>query len=801
MKFAFKPGRRLLLSLALTGFAWGANPAFAQSIGDLNSQIGALSSQVNSATSNPAEAAGVIEKLDNAESTFAKIASSPKSDRAELLSVYGRLEEMLNRMYTTYKQKKEDCIKQVEGGGDCDYSQSEQLSLQALYPLSWLRFQGAQLYQDQPSNAKKLLDSAIDGFTESTLVIVAPELVRENLLGRAYCERELGKYDKTEYDKAIADFKQIMQDGPNTKQYAAAQQGLSTTFAAMGNMSEAEKFSKVTAGSSAGAQMMHLTQLFKAEQAASDVAKKAEYHKEAVDFMRSKENDKNEWAVVQAAVAQSVRDPIGEFGSSSDPFEKHLLASVLYSEKKYPDAAKYYLEAAHSGKYPKDYKYAADIYYNQRRYDLVEQLANELAKQPGNPDAQWAAYMRFKLPLIQFDQGGQKNQQQQQQWVAAANDYLKSYPNGQDAYEPRFRLAEMAQRAKQYAPAAQLYSQVKGNAEYEYYAKVSQAECYYLQLVEAATAASDKTKAAAAPTVNRDQLRTDALAGLQEALKLEPTAERAAPGQVKAIRDLKGHAIYMLVSLMQHQPRIDSAQVAILLANFEKEYPGMKDRFNDVVEWRLKAEDQQGQYPQLDKDVTAVLARSAGDPNMNDFLKELGLDFWKSAQDKRAKGDQAGAAADVKMTALTYSFFQDQVRAGKMQAKNLTGTLSILGKAYIDMNDVDRAETIFNVVVKADPGSPDANAGLARIAQAKKDYKNSLELWTRVESVAAESDDNFYEAKYNLAAIELLQGNAQEACRRLAETRAQHPNLGTPEMKAQWDALQRKNCLAKPSAL
>ena len=80
------------------------------------------------------------------------------------------------------------------------------------------------------------------------------------------------------------------------------------------------------------------------------------------------------------------------------------------------------------------------------------------------------------------------------------------------------------------------------------------------------------------------------------------------------------------------------------------------------------------------------------------------------------------------------------VSEGKIPAKNLTGTLSILGQAYLAMDEVDKAQAIFSQVAAADAASPDANAGLARIAQEKKDYKDAIDLWSRVESVAAESD-------------------------------------------------------------
>lgn len=802
MKLPARAHRWLLISLAACAFSFISGQARAQNIESLNRELSALAPEVNAAVSNQAQAGQVIAKLDEAEAIFAKLAENPKNDRGALLASYGQLENMLNRMYTTYKQKKEDCVNQIQGGGQCDYTEAEQLSLQALYPLSWLRFQGAALYSTQGELAKKLLNQAIDGFTESTLVIFQPELIRENLLGRAYCERELGKFDKSEYDKAIADFKQIIGDGPNgNKQYSAAKQGLATTYAAMGKLDEAARLTGQLASGATGAQrqgmeMLRLTQLFKAEFASNNPAKRAEYHKEAVEFMRGKENDKTSWAIIQAAVAQNVRDPIAEFGSSSDPFEKWLLANVLYSKKQHGEAAKYFLEAARSGRYPKAYKFAADIYYVQHRYDMVQSIVNEMARRPGNPDAQWAGYMRFKLPLLQYDQGGRKNQQLEKQWVAAADDYLKAYPRGEFAYEPRFRMADREQRNGHYLEAAAMYGQVTGNAEYQFYAKYNAAESNYLALVEAAGKQKDGAKPAAS-SINRAQLRKAAVDGLLETIKAEPALERRLAGQRGLLRELRGRAIYMYLSLIQHEPKLDSAQIASLLENYESLYPTMKDRFTDVAEWRLQALDQLGRYNDLERDVRALVERAGKDGVSNDFIKVVGLDFWRAAATKKARGDKNGATADAKVTTIAYGYFEDQVQSGKAQAKNLTGTLSILGQAYIALGDVPQAEKIFNQVVKADPGSPDANAGLARIAQAKKDYKNAVELWTRVETVAAESDDLWYEAKYNIAVIYAAQGNVAGACNKLAVTRAEHPSLGTPEMKAQWDALQRKLCLGK----
>ena len=219
---------------------------------------------------------------------------------------------MLNRLYQAYQHKKDACIAQIDAGGNCDYDQPEQLALRALYPLSWLHYRGALLYSGDPSLARRLLNQAIDGFTSSTLVIFSPELIRENLLGRALCERELGKYDRQEYNHAITDFKRIMRDGPETRQYRPAQQGLAATYAAMGQAGQAAKLSGEAAEGASGQtrqglELLRLRELFEAEKAATDPAKRASFHREAVEYIKARQDDKNEWAIALSAITQYVR--------------------------------------------------------------------------------------------------------------------------------------------------------------------------------------------------------------------------------------------------------------------------------------------------------------------------------------------------------------------------------------------------------------------------------------------------------------------------------------------------------------
>jgi len=799
----------LMLVPLVVAIVGGARPATAQTLRGLNETLNQIEPGVAEGVTNPQAASEAIDRLDQAEADFARIAEQGRVDQEELLATYERLHRMLDQMYQTYQRRKDACINTIDHGGNCDYEEPEQLALRALYPLSWLKFEGAALYRSQPYEARRLLNEAIDGFTDSTLVILAPELVRENLLGRAFAERELGKFDHSEYSRAIADFKRIMRDGPYTRQYRPAEQGLATTYAAMGRMNEAQGLTSRLAEDTNGPQqrgleMLHLRELFRAEAVESNPAKREQLHRQILDFIRARENDRDSWAVAVAAAAQFATDPVTEFGGTGDSFQNWFLANLLYYKHQPLEAAKYYWAAAQDGKYPKAFKYAADLYYSQGRLDMVEKVVDEIASHPGNPDAEWAAYMRFKITRIEWERGGKRSASLETRWVDAAQDYLKQYPHGKYRFEPRFRLAEMLQHKNQYLMAAREYEQVAGNPDYEFTARFNAAECYYHALgpqapqigTLTASGSSEGRKGGQLATTQVAATRAAAILALRQAINLEPSAERyVSVPQRRALHESRGRAILMLATLLESEPAVDYRQVAGLLTRYEAQYPSMSQHFNQIFKWRVEALRETGQYAELEREVANLVAHDAGTSAQNDYIKEIGLNFWKAHQAKQRVGAYTDSIADAKLTGLTYQYFERMVREGKIPAKDLSGTLSILGESYLVQGQVDKADAIFSEVAKADPGSPDANAGLARIAQMRKNYRDALDLWSRVESIAAESDPLFYEAKYHMAEIFAHEGNVSSACNKLAITRSEHPNLGSPAMKAQWGELQQRICV------
>ncbi len=797
MKRPYFSHRLLVMLTAFFALVFTAGIAAAQSASQLEDELSGLSGQMSSAESSQSAADQVINRLDSAEADFAKLTSSGKVDKGALIPIYHQLDSMLDRMETVWSKKKDDCITTIDNGGQCDYDTPEQYALRAAYPLAWLRFTAATtLFDDDAEQSKKLLNESIDGFTNSMLAMPDPNLIRENTLGRAYCERELGKFDPKEYANAIADFKKIMDDGPGTQQYNAARQGLSTTYAKMGNAEEAAKMMPTEGGAHAGSGqfMLELQTLFSAERASSDPGKKAAYHKQIIDLMKSKQNDKEGWAVDVAAASKFPNNVVEEFGNSNDPFEKWLLAAVLLSRKDEPGAAKYYAEACDSGQYPKACRFAAEIYQREKRYDLVEAMLTKIAA-GGGGEASQAVFLKYSLSHNRWVQSGQKDAALEDQWVKDGQEYLQKDPNGDHAAEIEVAMADRLQRQGNLVEAAEMYSRVKGDPEFTFTAKFKAAECYYKQLVGAGAAAKDNKTA---PKVDTDQLRKLALDNLNESIKMGPEAERAAnnPTAKRAVREIRGEATYMLASILEEdQDHVDYAQVAPLLVGYESNYPMMSNKFQDVVDWRITALDHLGRYDEVNTDVAALVERSMSDSAKQDFVKGLGIEFWKNAQAAKDNNDDKTYLANAKLTATAYKGFAEMAASGKIPVKNLTGTLSIYAQALQATGNDEEADKVFEEVVKADPASPDANAGLARRAQAKGDMKEANERWTAVENTAAESDPLWYEAKYQLAVIYDKQGNVSGACSKLAQTRAEHPTLGSDDMKVRWDKLQRKLCL------
>ncbi len=215
--------------------AFCASSAAGVSLGEINLRLAAVDSQLTSALSDPARTQSLVQQLDRTESDLARIVASSRGKSDDLEQAYLMMQGALARVFVEYEGKAQACRDAAGPSLGCDYPRDEGIALQAEYPLAWSQFvEAVSVYPGDNNRAKWLLQDAIVHFSHAIQLLYDPNLIRENVLGRAYCERELGRYDHRQYRDAIRDFDLVLQDGSGTPQYRLALQGRAEVLEMMG---------------------------------------------------------------------------------------------------------------------------------------------------------------------------------------------------------------------------------------------------------------------------------------------------------------------------------------------------------------------------------------------------------------------------------------------------------------------------------------------------------------------------------------------------------------------------------------
>src|SRR5215469_1328320 len=76
--------------------------ANAQTLRGLNQTLNEIEPTVARGETDPGAASEAIDRLDQAEADFARVAEQGRVDQEELLVTYHQLEQMLDRLYQTY---------------------------------------------------------------------------------------------------------------------------------------------------------------------------------------------------------------------------------------------------------------------------------------------------------------------------------------------------------------------------------------------------------------------------------------------------------------------------------------------------------------------------------------------------------------------------------------------------------------------------------------------------------------------------------------------------------------------------
>lgn len=225
MRLALKGGLCIAALACATTLSAGYPPT--ASLEEINARLLKVEANMSDVLPRAVRTAKVASVLDQTEVQMGRLAQAEGYDQWALRQNYLLLRGSLARIFVEYEYRADACRDSAPADAECDQANNLTIALEAEYPLAWAEYNSGTIERETDNEqARLLLSRAIDHFSHPLPLLHDRNLIRENLLGRAYCELEFGRYVRHQYRNAAMDFGQIVADGRKTPQYNNAARGL-----------------------------------------------------------------------------------------------------------------------------------------------------------------------------------------------------------------------------------------------------------------------------------------------------------------------------------------------------------------------------------------------------------------------------------------------------------------------------------------------------------------------------------------------------------------------------------------------
>jgi tetratricopeptide (TPR) repeat protein len=653
---------------------------------------------------------------------------------ADLAAYAGRLRSQLDAMRDEVMERDGDLEELYRSPR---WRQPEIDSLVATYHLAWVRYQGAQLVSDA-AKKRKLLQQAVDGFSQFLLVQEVPEIYAESLYGRGLAFMDLGEWTKATEDlraasetagvgaKAKAALAEVQRRARGGKPEAPAPDDPATLLGRLG-----ELLPRAAAGDASAEQ-------------------------EAATLARGLAARGGEWpAKVAAAIAERLGG--GEPAAVRSSFGLWLLAQLAVDRGRCGDvpALATASDAVHDAGRPRHRPellfLAGGCALNAGHpREAAAAFATLLREHPEASRAREAAYFRFRA----LDLARGADPALVAEYEQALHDYLARFGHADGASEAHFLLGELHRARNECGPAAKEYAAVTG-AAFAARARLGALECRVSAVVTAGDAASPADRRALAADLRTYARDTDD----------RTLAARAA-------------LLGALVAAGGREP--DHALVLELTDGYAERYPEAKALHAEAADLRLESRIATGDLAGAARDVDGLLARAEAGPERTRLLRRVSLDLQRRAE---RDGDDVAAMALAR-----------RVQGALADATDDPHDRVVEADLALRAGDVRAARALYERVLARDPGSAEARRGAARAAAAAGDPGAALAYWKQVLDDSPPGGTAWYEAR--LAQVTLLAGDGQraEACDLIRSSRGRATSAGGDQLEARLRSLESDVC-------
>jgi tetratricopeptide (TPR) repeat protein len=605
------------------------------------------------------------------------------------------------------------------------------------YHLAWVRYQGAQLTDDQ-SEKSRLLRRAVEGFSQFTIVPDAPEIYAESLYGRGLAFMDLGHYQS-----AIADFEAASRDRRTAGKANAA-------------LAEARRRA---AGGKTPKAPDPASQLDRLATLLADADRSAARGKEVTELARGLAAQGGDWP---QRVEQVVTDTLGD-GTRASVRSSYglLLLGQLSLDRGRCDDLRALVDAGAGVRDAGRNTYRPELLFTYAGCRLnagnpAEAAARFAALEeefPKSARSQDAAYYRFRA----LDTARANDPALDGAYREASEAFLARWPKTTRADEARYLLAEDLRAAGSCDEATALYEQNAGGT-FSSRSALGMLEC--------------RVSALGADTPEAE--RAAVLGDLRAFAETTSTNDAAS---------LVARASLLAALVAASSKPADHEITVAMLQDYETRFPKQEEWHAMARQTRLEALLALGRLADAEHDALRVLDAPLSAETTR-LLTRLGNDLVARA-DRAPAGDPDGELAAT----LARSIF------AKLAEKS--GSVSdrlVLADLELRAGKPGEARALYEAILAEQPTSAQARRGAARAAEALGDHAGALGHWRAVIESSTPGGTAWYEARLSQIDVMVADGQTDMACDLLRRSLGQATTTGGDALEAQLRARQPELC-------
>ncbi|MBW1894701.1 MAG: tetratricopeptide repeat protein [Deltaproteobacteria bacterium] len=670
------------------------------------------------------------------------------------------------------------------------------------YWLGWNGYYGSLLFSENDPMKNLMLDEAIKGFSRAFIDFKEDSIIARSLFGRGLCYRQMKEYEKALHDlksvkgKIRKDDLLYLRCVYEESRISYQTGNFGTALRSLDEIQEdfpKEKISKeITVGLNRLRFKVLVALLEKQEAESRKGRKTLGQHNQRIF------NELKPLAINPDGVAEFYRytqenaDRLEDLSYADlGPVASIAIGDLFFDQKNYDKALHYYLPLhADFPSFLIDrmdgvWFRTAYIYCKKEQWNKAIPFLDDFHKK--FPDS---FLIKQAVPLYYVaaanNYKGNTTERTYRKYIDSIKVYLiRCSGTCPDLSEAHFTLGMHYQKSGKNSLAVTEYSRVNEDSPNYFKAKYYVLQSYIEKLDSLEKREQGQSKAAV-------KIYHDGI-GLLKSCQSVRLKQKETVGQT----EIAPHMAILKANLLTFGPDGACRESVKTLKGFENRFPLQKKLFLQAVYLRTVCYHRLGMLTEAEEEIDRFIAVSPVDSDRYAVLRNLADKFNHEAEKLQSKGEKTAAGRYWETALMIYRKLY-KISCEHPQYNQYCDLAQLsMAEIYINKDQLDKAEALYQDILKKNSLSADAVYSLGLLYEKKGQWKDALMIWRRFSDGVKAGTYHWFESRYRTALALTRIGENSKACDVLTITLVLHPDFGNDELKEKYLDLKSEICKAE----